>query len=212
MKQVKNFLESKSTDQIARDLLGKRIIYHHNGKIVSSFIVETEAYMGVIDRAAHSYQGLKTKRSSALFRRPGTIYIFTIWGRNLLNFITQRKGIPEGVLIRAVEPELGLDIMERNRHQKGFNITNGPGKLTEAMGIDLKLNLKMLNQSNLSLDLIHCKRPKSIKATSRIGVPNKGKWTDAKLRYIVLNNPYVSQMKKRDMDLNQYGWKSGGIK
>ncbi|XIF19496.1 MAG: DNA-3-methyladenine glycosylase [Acetilactobacillus jinshanensis] len=113
--------------------MGKRITYHNT----SAWITETEAYVGAKDQAAHGYKNHKAKWNRALFMAPGTIYVFTMYGSNLLNFITQPVGNPQGVLIRGVQPASGIQLMQRRRHQTGINLTNGPGKLCTAMDIDL---------------------------------------------------------------------------
>ena len=142
--------------------------------------------------------------------KPGTIYIFSIYGQNLLNFITQPNNDPEGVLIRAVQPENGISLMKERRQTNGFNLTNGPGKLCQAMNINLRLNTQMLNQSPLKIDLSSSltKYPVKISTSGRVGVPHKGKWTRAPLRYYVTGNPYVSKMPKERMDFKYYGWKT----
>ena len=111
-------------------------------------IVETEAYLGLADKAAHSYSGKKTKNVATMYEKPGTAYVYFIWGMYYcLNLITVEEGVPEGVLIRGIEPIENLDQMILNRfHKKAEeltsyqmnNITNGPGKLTMAMNISIR--------------------------------------------------------------------------
>lgn len=203
---ITNFFNHGSTQEIAKKLLGKRFTYHQT----SAWIVETEAYIGIRDQAAHAYHNRKTHRNRALYMKPGTIYVFSIYGQNLLNFITQPDGDPEGVLIRAVQPENGISLMKKRRPANHLNLTNGPGKLCQAMNINLRLNTRMLNQSPMKIDLSSSliKHPVKISISGRVGVPNKGKWTQAPLRYYVTGNPYVSKMPKRQMDLKHYGWKN----
>lgn len=201
---LNQFFNHRPTTQIARDLLGKRFSYQGT----SAWITETEAYVGVKDRAAHSYHNHKAKWNRALFMAPGTIYVFTMYGSNLLNFIAQPVNDPEGILIRGVQPASGLHLMKQRRHKSGFDLTNGPGKLCDAMGIDLSINTRMLNRSPMKIDLTHhIKHPISVSTSGRIGVPRKGKWTMAPLRYYVTGNPYVSKMRRRNMNLETYGWR-----
>lgn len=198
------FFNHRPTTEISRDLLGKRFSYRG----ASAWITETEAYVGAKDQAAHGYQNHKAKWNRALFMAPGTIYVFTMYGSNLLNFITQPVGNPQGVLIRGVQPASGIKLMEQRRHKKGLNLTNGPGKLCTAMGINLSINTQSLAKSQLHLDLVdNAKHPERIATSGRIGAPHKGKWTTAPLRYYVAGNPYVSKMPKSKMNLKTYGWK-----
>ncbi|MHA8111199.1 DNA-3-methyladenine glycosylase [Lactobacillaceae bacterium Melli_B4] len=207
-KIIDDFFKQVSTQAIAERLLGKRIIHHGQAGITSGWIVETEAYLGAIDQAAHSYQFKKTKRNFAMYETGGTLYVHSMRQYNLMNFVTQTPGVPEGVLIRAIEPDQGISLMEMNRHNHGINLTNGPGKLTQAMQIDTSLNATVVNLGPIELDLTRqIKVPDQVIATPRIGIPNKGQWTQAPLRYIVAGNPYVSKMLKSQMDLNQNGWK-----
>ncbi len=205
LNQLDQFFNHRSTTKIAKDLLGKRFTYRHT----SAWIVETEAYLGAKDQAAHAYHHHKAHWNRALYMAPGTIYVFTMFGSNLLNFITQPVGEPQGVLIRAAQPGNGVLAMKHRRRTSGFNLTNGPGKLAQAMGISLNLNTRILNQSGMKLDLnsSQVKHPAKIGASGRIGVPNKGKWTHVPLRYYVTGNPYVSKMPRRKMNLKTFGWR-----
>ncbi|MHA8137735.1 DNA-3-methyladenine glycosylase [Lactobacillaceae bacterium Scapto_B20] len=207
-KIIDDFFKQDSTKLIAKRLLGKRIVYYGPDGITSGWIVETEAYLGSIDQAAHSYQLKKTKRNFAMYEAGGTLYVHSMRQYQLMNFVTQTKGVPEGVLIRAIEPDQGISIMEANRHTTGINLTNGPGKLTQAMGIGIRFNDTELNAGPIKLDVNNqVKEPVNITSTPRIGIPNKGQWTQAPLRYIVAGNPYVSKILKSQMDLNHNGWK-----
>lgn len=125
----------------------------------------------------------------------------------LLNFITQAAEVPEGILIRGVQPENGLDLMYKNRAVAGPSLTNGPGKLTQAFGMTLALNQKGLNEDALSLELPAAAYPQQIATSARIGVPNKGEWMDAPLRYFVAGNPYVSKITKKTIDTETLGWR-----
>lgn len=193
---LKELLQSNySTEQIAQSLLGKLLVHEKDGIRRSGFIVETEAYLGVSDKAAHSYGGLRTKRTEIMFQEAGSIYTHVMHTHVLLNIITQPIGTPEGILIRAIEPYEGIPEMERARIRHGHNLTNGPGNLTKAMGIDMSYYGKSILGSQLFIDENIEKQAKQIIATPRIGIPNKGEWTDKALRFIVEGNPYVSQRK-----------------
>ncbi|ANK62807.1 DNA-3-methyladenine glycosylase [Loigolactobacillus backii] len=204
-----DFLAGRSTVEIARDLLGKKICYQTPQGIISGYIVEDEAYLGQCDRAAHAFGGHRSKKNEALYWPAGTIYIYTIYGQFLLNIITQKKGNPQGILIRGVEPDAGVAQMQLNRHwpKHLYDLTNGPGKLMSAFGIqNLNLNLNNYVSSPLTLDVTHYKRPLAIAETGRIGINDKGEWQTAPLRFYVAHNPFVSRITKREMNLENNGW------
>ncbi|KRL70087.1 3-methyladenine DNA glycosylase [Lentilactobacillus kefiri DSM 20587 = JCM 5818] len=202
------FYSSSTTDQISREMLGMLLTYDSPKGLVGGWIVETEAYMGQKDSAAHAFKGRRTASNEPLYGPPGTVYIYSIHGRYLLDVAAQEKDIPQGVLIRAVEPTIGLDIMEQNRTKHGVDLTNGPGKLMEAFGIaDKKMNMEIFGDSKLNIHQQDKKIPAHIEESNRIGVANQGTWATKPLRYFVKGNPYVSGIKKRDVDLKTHGWR-----
>ena len=192
------------TEEIAQALLGCLLVNESEDGRTSGFIVETEAYVGVIDEAAHSYNGRNTKRIQAMFERAGSLYVHQMHRQVLVNIVTQEVGDPQGVLIRAIEPHEGLPLMEMRRKKVGRELTNGPGKLSQALGITMTYNLEHIQHSKLSLDLSHRKSPEKILRSGRIGIQNKGVWTEKPLRYYVKGNPYVSKF-RGELSEN-YGW------
>ncbi|EEI19499.1 Putative 3-methyladenine DNA glycosylase [Lentilactobacillus hilgardii] len=202
------FYASASTDKVAQEMLGMLLTYNSPKGVVGGWIVETEAYMGQKDSAAHAFKGRRTASNEPLYGPPGTVYIYSIHGRYLLDVAAQQKDIPQGVLIRAVEPFIGKGIMLKNRSKSGFDLTNGPGKLMEAFGIsDKKMNFEIFGDGNLDIHQNRKKIPKAIETSNRVGVSNQGDWASKPLRYFVKGNPFVSGIKKREMDLNDFGWK-----
>ena len=195
------------TVTIAKDLLGVRIIYQDELQTFTGYIVETEAYIGTKDRAAHGYNGKRTPKVESLYKQGGTIYAHVMHTHLLINFVTQLEGQPEGVLIRAIEPEEGIELMAINRGKNGFELTNGPGKWTKAFNIPRHLDGSKLNEGRLKIDTKNRKYPKEIEASGRIGIPNKGEWTHKPLRFTVKGNPYISRMKKSDMRQPEYTWR-----
>ncbi|MFD1125722.1 DNA-3-methyladenine glycosylase [Lentilactobacillus raoultii] len=203
------FYASAPTDQIAQKMLGMLLTYQSPKGLVGGWIVETEAYMGQLDSAAHAFKGRRTASNEPLYGPPGTVYIYSIHGRYLLDVAAQPKDVPQGVLIRAVEPFVGQEIMMKNRTKTGWDLTNGPGKLMEAFGIsDKKMNFEIFGDSKLNIDQHRKKTPKKIGVSNRVGVSNQGDWAVKPLRYFVAGNPYVSGMKKRGMDLTDFGWRA----
>ncbi|UDM32265.1 DNA-3-methyladenine glycosylase [Lentilactobacillus laojiaonis] len=207
-KEIEYFAQG-STDAIAQQLLGSRLLYHSPQGLMGGLIVETEAYLGPLDSTAHSYQNKHTKANEPIYSPPGVVYIYTIYGQFLLNVTTQKMGIPQAVLIRAIEPTVGKDLMLANRPKKsGFEMTNGPGKLMKALGIqDRRMNFELFGESALDIDLFKPKIPKKIGLSARIGVSNIDSWAEKPLRFFVSGNPYVSGISKRDMDLENFGWR-----
>lgn len=198
---------NQTTQQIAKDLLGQLLVHHTDRGLISAWIVETEAYLGTQDRACHSYKGKRTPKVEPMYNQPGTIYLYQMYGHTLLNIVSQEAGDPQAVLIRAVEPYQGQKLMLENRDKSGVLLTNGPGKLSQAMGITMAYNNQNLSEAKLSLDLSQSRSPKEIQESPRIGIANKGEWTDKLLRYTVSGNPYVSK-NRGAVDKVNHGWVS----
>ncbi|EHO52175.1 DNA-3-methyladenine glycosylase [Lentilactobacillus kisonensis F0435] len=175
---------------------------------VGGWIVEAEAYMGQKDSAAHAFKGRRTASNEPLYGPPGTVYIYSIHGRYLLDVAAQEKDVPQGILIRAIQPTIGEGIMLTNRKKPGVSLTNGPGKLMEAFGIaDKKMNFEIFGDGRLKIDKQQRKMPATIASSNRIGVANQGDWATKPLRYFVKGNPYVSGIRKRDVDQTHFGWR-----
>lgn len=196
----------QSTVEVAKLLLGKKLLVNHDGMLVGGYIVETEAYIGAEDMACHSYNWKRTPKVESMYLIGGTIYVYAMHTHHMLNIVTQSEGIPEAVLIRAIQPLEHMDMMVQNRKVEGINVSNGPGKLTKAMGITKELDGTLINDGKLILDEANSVHPRNICASPRIGIPNKGKWTDELLRFYVEGNPYVSQMKKKLMKNAEETW------
>ncbi|MTV83072.1 DNA-3-methyladenine glycosylase [Secundilactobacillus folii] len=207
MKALEQFFSGRPTQDITKDLLGKLLSYQSPQGLVSGYIVEAEAYLGVADSAAHAYEGRRTKANGALYGAPGNIYIYTSRGYYAFDVAVQPAGEPQGILVRGIEPKDGLNIMQANRPKKGSELTNGPGKLMRALGInDLKWNDTMINEGPIKISFEDVRMPRKISSSARIGVSKRGGQTNAPYRYFVAGNPYVSGMRKRDMDWETRGW------
>lgn len=129
------------TPDVARDLLGRALVRMIGGERLSGEIVEVEAYRGDRDPASHAYAG-RTPRNAVMFGEPGHAYVYLAYGfHHCLNLTTERSGAPGAVLVRAIEPVEGIREMMRNRRTRTLeSLTNGPGKLTQALRIDRTLN------------------------------------------------------------------------
>src|SRR5699024_10397879 len=164
------------TLEAAKELLGKEIITEIDGEVTSGFITEVEAYLGLDDRAAHTFGGRVTKKNEKMFNSSGHIYVYSMHGHNCMNFLTREKEYPEGVLIRGIEPNIGEDVMARRRGRE-YDLTTGPGKLTKALGIKRDLHNGM-ELNNGILTLAEGKIPAVIVATKRIGIDTKEEAVD----------------------------------
>lgn len=204
---VQKYFETAKTMDLAQDMLGHTFTYNSDQGTFSGLIVETEAYLGPDDMASHSYNGRHTKANDPLYQAGGTIYIYSIHSWLDMDISIQAAGTPNGILIRALQPIAGIELMEKNRQRTGFEATNGPAKWMAAFGIKNKeLSGTMLNENNFSFSAKKVQTPQEILATPRIGVKNKEPWTSKDMRFIVKGNPYVSKLPKREMNLETYGW------
>lgn len=195
------YFTQNTTSQISRDLIGRPLIFDNGSEKLGGYIVETEAYLGPKDRAAHSYNGYRSQANEGLYRMGGSLYIYSRRQYFFLDVACQKENVPEGVLIRAFEPVWGIKTMQNNRHGKtGPLLTNGPGKLMQALGItSRKWDLVPLEDSPFEIDLNdqHKKIAKKILATPRIGINQTDpEWAKKPLRFIVSGNPFVSQTRK----------------
>ncbi|PWG00750.1 DNA-3-methyladenine glycosylase [Levilactobacillus bambusae] len=199
-------LREQPTPVSARTLLGQYLVFYLNDRLMSGWIVETEAYVGINDRACHAFGDRHTKANAPLYEEAGTLYTPQMRGLTMLNIITQPAGEPQGILIRAVEPDQGINWMLERRPKEGPELTNGPAKFTQAFGITKQMQNQILGETNLRVDQSMARQPAVITSGPRVGIPNKGDWTTANLRYTVAGNPYVSKQRKRDMNWTTYGW------
>lgn len=177
---------------MARDLLGCRLVRVDRGNRLSGVIVETEAYRGVGDPASHAYAG-KTERNSVMFGEAGHAYLYFIYGfHHCLNVTTEGNGRPGAVLLRAVEPREGGAQMARNRRVGGGqHLTDGPGRLTQALGIDRRLNGEDMVASE-TLFIERGPRPKRIGTSGRVGIKVA---TERRWRYFVADSRFLSRGK-----------------
>jgi DNA-3-methyladenine glycosylase len=181
---------------VARELLGKLLVVPaRNGTRVSGKIVEVEAYRGPEDRAAHSFGGRRTKRTETMYGPGGTAYVFFVYGMyNQFNVVTNAADIPHAVLIRAVEPVEGIDLMrKRRRGQTDLELTNGPGKLCIAFAIDRKLDAADLLGNRVWLEDAARVPRSQIASGPRVGIDYAQAWKDKPWRFWVKNNSFVSR-------------------
>ncbi|ASW42543.1 DNA-3-methyladenine glycosylase [Clostridium isatidis] len=193
----------KSTLEVARNLLGQYLIREINGIKIKSIIVETEAYIGSLDKACHGYNYKKTERTKPLFEDGGISYVYFIYGLyNCFNIVTSIKGEPEAVLIRAVEPLDNLDYISHLRYKRKYNeltknqiknLTNGPSKLCLALDITRKDNYKPLYIGKEIYLEYNKERNFEIVETKRVGIDYAEEAKDFLWRYYIKDNPFVSK-------------------
>jgi DNA-3-methyladenine glycosylase len=197
----REFFIREDTLRIARDLLGKLLVVPmSDGSRVSGMIVETEAYLGVIDKAAHSYGGRRTQRNEITYAEGGYVYVFFVYGMYFqLNFVTGAVDDPHVVLIRAVEPVEGIEIMrERRGEMNDKNLTSGPGKLCIALGITRDLNGEDLTDSQ-QIWVEECKdfTKEEVSVGPRVGIDYAEEFAGLPWRFWVEGNAFVSKAQKR---------------
>ena len=190
------FYQREDILAICRELLGKVLCTRFDGYLTSGIIVETEAYSGITDRASHAYGGRRTKRTETMYASGGTAYVYLCYGiHHLFNIVTSKKNMPHAILIRAIEPRDGIEIMLQRRNKKKIDhtLTSGPGSLTRALGITVKNsgtflmdNLIWLEDQNINYT------NQDILATPRVGVQYAGKDAQNPWRFQVENSPWVS--------------------
>lgn len=180
----------QKTEIVAQKLLGKTLVFEGPDGLVSGYIVETEAYLGFDDQACHGARGM-TQRNKSMFLEAGRVYVYQIYGMYYcLNLVTQIAGIPEAVLIRAVEPLNGIEVMKKNRHiNKEKNLCSGPGKLCQAFGITKEQDGWFTTKGMLYV-LIDGLQNFDMVTTTRIGIT---KDADLSLRYYIKGNQYISK-------------------
>lgn len=185
---------------LAKDLLGKVLFTQINGEITAGVIVETEAYFGIQDKASHAYGGRRTNRTETLYQQGGVSYVYLCYGiHNLFNVVSSVEGEPHAVLIRAIEPLIGLDIMETRRKIAATKaaISSGPGSAAKALGIDHTFNEKELSGEEIWIE-DHAIRytPDQIAAVPRVGVAYAQEDALLPWRFFVKDNKYVSKPNK----------------
>lgn len=172
-----SFYANPDVTNVARNLLGKVICSMAGEEFTSGIIIETEAYCGRDDKACHANNGKRTPRTEVMFGEPGHAYIYLCYGiHHLFNVVTNREGLADAVLVRAVKPLEGVDIMKERRGMDGLkNLTNGPGKFTQAMGITTELDATSLREFPVWIEDHQISvEPENITASKRIGVDYAG--------------------------------------
>ncbi|MCH4166464.1 MAG: DNA-3-methyladenine glycosylase [Megasphaera sp.] len=190
---------SASAQDIAPCLLGQYLVHQTERAVYAGRIVETEAYGGTYngkaDDGSHAFHGL-TKRTAPMFHQGGIVYVYLIYGMyHCVNIVTGPEGAGQAVLIRAIEPVEGIEAMLENRHmmQMKPKVTNGPGKLCQAMNITLAQNQLDLTGQEMFVARAVEKQPVSIICTPRIHIDYAVNGKSFPWRFYIQHNPYVSK-------------------
>ena len=189
---LKRDFYDRDTEIVAREMLGTILECRTERGVASGIIVETEAYVGEEDPACHAAAG-RTRRTEPLYGRPGLSYVYFIYGVHwCFNAVTRAEGLPSAVLVRALQPVTGIEMMKERRGPKisTVNLTNGPGKLCAALGIDGSMNGLALQRGPLVIREGESVPPSQIVTTTRIGITRAAEWP---LRYYIAGSEYVSR-------------------
>ena len=188
------FYDRTDVLKIAKQLIGKILVTRFDGIVTSGRIVETEAYIGLTDKASHSYNGKRTVRNEHMYAPPGTGYVYICYGmHHLFNVVTNKKDIPDAVLIRAIEPLKGIPEMLSRTNKKKFDntLTRGPGNVGKALGITkIHSGINLLGNKIFiadadSTDIL-------IGSSRRIGVESSGDAALLPYRFFIIGNKFVS--------------------
>jgi DNA-3-methyladenine glycosylase len=191
------FYDRNDVVKIARELLGCIIVTIIDGQKTSGRIVETEAYLAITDKASHSFGGRRTPKNEHMYCTAGTAYIYICYGMHqMLNVVTNKKDIPDAVLIRAIEPMSGIDIMQLRTGKSALKntITKGPGNVGKALGVSKKYSGKNLLDDDISIykDKESNIPDKLIGFSKRIGVESAGADALLPYRFYIRKNKFVS--------------------
>ncbi len=204
--QLQRRFYARAAESLAPALLGRLLVrILPDGTVLSGRIVETEAYVGMHDRASHAYNGRRTDRNESMYAKPGTAYVYFTYGmHHCFNIVCGKINEPAAVLVRALEPVEGIGVMHAlrsaskpaRRSSLGLaDLCSGPGKLCQALAIDRTLDRADLAESeSVFLEPGITKRiPESeVLRSPRIGIESAGEWAAKPLRWSIRNNPHVS--------------------
>ena len=195
-KLAREFYTRRNTLHIARELLGKLLVVAgKDGSRVSGMIVETEAYQGPRDKASHAYGHRRTSRTETMYGLGGTAYVYFIYGMYCqFNVVTNVAETPHAILVRAVEPIEGIEVMRRRRSGRADrDISNGPGKLCIAMNIDRRFDRADLIGEEIWIEEYREVKPRQIASGPRVGISYAEEYVSKLWRFWIKDNPCVSR-------------------
>ncbi|KQM66108.1 3-methyladenine DNA glycosylase [Pedobacter sp. Leaf216] len=200
MKLNPEYYHNEDVVGLAKDLLGKVLYTKVDDELTAGIIVETEAYFGIQDKASHAYGGRRTNRTETMYSKGGIAYVYLCYGmHNLFNIVSSKEDDPHAVLIRGIEPLIGIAIIEERRNMpytKGA-ISAGPGSAAKALGIDRTFNTKDLNGDEIWIEDHAIKyKEEDIVASPRVGIAYAKEHALLPWRFYVKGNKYVSKPNK----------------
>ncbi|KLT64208.1 DNA-3-methyladenine glycosylase [Pedobacter sp. BMA] len=200
MKLSADYYLNEDAVGVAQDLLGKVLFTNIDGQVSAGVIVETEAYLGIHDKASHAYGGRRTNRTETMYQSGGIAYVYLCYGmHHLFNVITSIEGDPHAVLIRAIEPLIGKEFMEERRNMPATKaaISSGPGSAAKALGINSTFNKKDLSGAEVWIEDHQIEYGKEdIAATPRVGIAYAKEHALLPWRFFVKGNKFVSKPNK----------------
>lgn len=181
---------TRPADVVAQELIGTVMLSRIGGETAAGRVVETEAYLGVVDPASHAYRGRRTANNAAIFGAPSLWYVYRSYGMHwCANLVCAREGEAAAVLIRALEPVEGLDVMRLRRGAvDDRHLCSGPGKLCKALGITRELDGMLMPDSPVIVQ--NGEMPARVVATTRIGITQAADWP---LRFVAAESPWLSR-------------------
>jgi DNA-3-methyladenine glycosylase len=196
-KLPREFYTRPNVLEVARDLLGKKLVVpNRNGTRVAGIIVETEAYRGPEDRASHAWNNRRTQRTETMYGIGGTAYVYFVYGMyHQFNVVTNVEDVPHAILVRALEPVEGLDIIRRRRRGRlEYELTSGPGRLCIALGINRRLDHADLMSDRVWIEEAVSVSARQIARGPRVGIDYAEGWVNKPWRFWVKDNPFVSKV------------------
>lgn len=185
--------------KMAKFLIGKKIITHIDGVRISGIITETEAYRAPEDKGSHAYNNKRTERTQTFYMEGGHLYVYLCNGVHALtNIITGPEDVPHAVLLRAIEPIDGVEIMMQRRGKSDFNktLTSGPGSLSVALGLNLAFNAYHFVEDPNQVSIEYADQnihDNQIVTTTRIGLESAGEWANMPWRFYLKDTKWVSK-------------------
>jgi len=200
MKLPESYYQNPDVVKLSKDLLGKYLFTCIDGALTGCYIVETEAYNGIIDRASHAYGNRNTPRTKTMFLAGGISYVYLCYGiHEMFNIVTSVEGQPHAILVRAIEPTDGIETMLYRRGMTAFkpNITSGPGSVAKALGISRAINAVSLQSDTIWIEdrgLVFS--DEAIGAGPRIGVDYAGADAALPYRFYLKGNIFATKPNK----------------
>ncbi|MCX3265389.1 DNA-3-methyladenine glycosylase [Pedobacter agri] len=200
MKLSRGYYVNEDVLHLAKDLLGKVLFTNIQGEVSAGIIVETEAYFGISDKASHAYGGRRTNRTETMFSEGGVAYVYLCYGmHNLFNVVSSKINDPHAILIRAIEPLIGKELMEERRKMVFAKpaISSGPGSAAKALGIDRSFNAKDLTGNEIWIEDHQISMDDNeIMAVPRVGIAYAQEHAALPWRFYIKGNKYVSKPNK----------------